>query len=883
MAVKITIYGTAKMDQIKRAQAQLKDLERQAMVSAGGFQGAMAQLSGSAKRAGAAMQSVGAGMTRSLTLPIAAATFGLYKATDAAAEDAKAQVVLANTLKNTASATAAQITQTEEWITAQGKALGISDDQLRPALATLATATGSVTKAQQLAATAMDLAAAKGIPVEQAATAIAKAYSGQFTSLQRLIPGIDRAAIKNKNFGAVMDSVNKITGGQAAAAANTEAGARQKATVALQEATEELGSAFLPIMTQVTQLLTDRVVPAITRLANWFGSLTETQKNTILSFGLLLAAAGPVLSIVGKLTTGIGYLADATLFLSKQTMTAIGGLQNLVTGLTNARAGSSAFATPMMKLGGYIRTAALATWQFVTATYASIAAGVKQAATWAASTISQITKTIQLAATATWAFVTATYANITAQIRQAASYVASTAALVAHKVAMFAVEAATKVWTAAQWLLNIALNANPIGLVVLAIAALVAIVILIATHTKELGATFSNVWNSITNFVSNAVSKINEWLNGFVRTMRSVATDAMNGFINGFSDFTSRLMQAVAKPITDAVNWVKDKLGIASPSKVTHEIGTQFGAGFANGIAESTAGAVTAANDLANQTSTALSTGLFNVARQDAVNALQENGLLGDAGLLGVDPKLLTDAVLGDQKAWDKVNAAAEKEIARIQSVFGISANPRVNSFLGTLSAVQNELRNKGVNNDLIAKALGSTAITKGTDKISEAQKKLAEKIKEGARLSKEAMKAWSMDEIVKPLTASIEQMTDAIGSQITATANFLNNLASLKGRLNNDALNSILQMGAARGGGFAQALATASDQQLAQYNFSFSEQQRLSGLLGNTQAGVSKVAPVTIAPGAVQVTINGNTDVPAVSNAVDMALNNLVRELRNF
>lgn len=49
-------------------------------------------------------------------------------------------------------------------------------------------------------------------------------------------------------------------------------------------------------------------------------------------------------------------------------------------------------------------------------------------------------------------------------------------------IAMYAWEGATKAATAAQWLLNIAMDANPIGLVVLAVAALVVIIVLLVTH-----------------------------------------------------------------------------------------------------------------------------------------------------------------------------------------------------------------------------------------------------------------------------------------------------------------------------------------------------------------------------------------------------------------
>lgn len=57
------------------------------------------------------------------------------------------------------------------------------------------------------------------------------------------------------------------------------------------------------------------------------------------------------------------------------------------------------------------------------------------------------------------------------------AYGANTLASIAHKVATVAAKVATAAMTAVQWLLNAALNANPIGLVVLAVAALAAAVI----------------------------------------------------------------------------------------------------------------------------------------------------------------------------------------------------------------------------------------------------------------------------------------------------------------------------------------------------------------------------------------------------------------------
>ncbi len=94
-------------------------------------------------------------------------------------------------------------------------------------------------------------------------------------------------------------------------------------------------------------------------------------------------------------------------------------------------------------------------------------------------------------------YTVATQALTVANLKSIATFISKTAATVASTVATVAVTAATAAWTAAQWLLNIALNANPIGLVVLAIAVLIGIVILIIKYWDDLKAGAIAAWNGI--------------------------------------------------------------------------------------------------------------------------------------------------------------------------------------------------------------------------------------------------------------------------------------------------------------------------------------------------------------------------------------------------
>lgn len=70
--------------------------------------------------------------------------------------------------------------------------------------------------------------------------------------------------------------------------------------------------------------------------------------------------------------------------------------------------------------------------------------------------------------------------------------------------------AVTKAWAAVQWLLNVAMDANPIGLVVLALAALVVGLIYAWKHSE----TFRNIVIGAWNGIKAAVSAVGAWFVG---------------------------------------------------------------------------------------------------------------------------------------------------------------------------------------------------------------------------------------------------------------------------------------------------------------------------------------------------------------------------------
>lgn len=85
---------------------------------------------------------------------------------------------------------------------------------------------------------------------------------------------------------------------------------------------------------------------------------------------------------------------------------------------------------------------------------------------------------------------------------------ANTLGVYAQAAAIRVAQAATAVWAAGQWLLNAALTANPIGLIIVGIAALVAIVVLIATKTTW----FQQIWRAAWGAITGAVSGTLGWI-----------------------------------------------------------------------------------------------------------------------------------------------------------------------------------------------------------------------------------------------------------------------------------------------------------------------------------------------------------------------------------
>ncbi len=131
--------------------------------------------------------------------------------------------------------------------------------------------------------------------------------------------------------------------------------------------------------------------------------------------------------------------------------------------------------------------------------------------------------------------------------------VAMASASVAYAAATAVVRGATVAWTAVQWLLNAALTDNPIGIVVVAIAALVAAVIYAWNNFEWFRNVVEVVWNAIKTVVQFVVDFIKAYITTYFTIIKTVITTIWNA-VKVVFDIVWGAIQAV---VTKVVAFVK--------------------------------------------------------------------------------------------------------------------------------------------------------------------------------------------------------------------------------------------------------------------------------------------------------------------------------------
>jgi len=239
------------------------------------------QLADALKGSGKNVESFGDQLTdfgkkAALAFAAAGAAIGAFafKSVQNAAADESAQRKLTETLQKTTTATNAQIAAVGQYIDKTSIAIGVTDDELRPAFSRLARSTNDVQAAQDLLNLALDVSSATGKPLEAVANALGKAYDGNATSLGRLGLGIDSSTLKSGNFNDIFKQLTGTFGGFAANEAQTTEKSFVRIKIAIDEAQERIGMALLPLTEKLTAFILNNAVPALNAFV---GGLTGDQ------------------------------------------------------------------------------------------------------------------------------------------------------------------------------------------------------------------------------------------------------------------------------------------------------------------------------------------------------------------------------------------------------------------------------------------------------------------------------------------------------------------------------------------------------------------------------------------------------------------------------
>lgn len=313
--------------------------------------------------------------------------------------------------------------------------------------------------------------------------------------------------------------------------------------------------AFEPIGTKLLDSL-DRLTPYLKKasdmVSNFTTKLTEMspeQQISIAKYALMAAAAGPVILTLGRVVHGIGNTIDTFTRLSR-TVSNAGGIMKylatpggiviaviaalvvaailIVTHWEKIKRAFNDFKKVLKDNEVAIRNTAIALGvvfgpALVGVGTQAVIAGAKLAGGLIYSIISTGVQAVITAGAFTGKLIVSLISFALQAWKTVAVIGLQTTLFIAQRLGIISAAEATSIITAAQWLFNAAMSANPIGVVILALTALGVVIYEVVKHWKDICEWVEKAWNWLT-----------KW-NG---------TKAMDKSINVTTNTTSEGMQA---------------------------------------------------------------------------------------------------------------------------------------------------------------------------------------------------------------------------------------------------------------------------------------------------------------------------------------------------
>lgn len=348
-------------------------------------------------------------------------------------------------------------------------------------------------------------------------------------------------------------------------------------------------AAVMPLVRdlRVSFAVTSANVGVLARQVSSLGRQTWARYGAEVKQGAVLAlrALGVAVAVAGRAIAAFsGVLAAAAPWVQqhKNLLTGLAVLVGTVLAPVMITAGVQALVSGAQQAAGW----AMGRVAAVQSAAAQWAASVRTIAGWVASGAAALVHGGRVVAM--W---------IASRVQAVAAGVASTVAsarvvagLVAQRVASVAMTVASKAMAAGQWLVNAALSANPIGLVVLAIAALVTGIVLAYRHNE----TFRRIVNAVWATVKSQIKGVADWFVGTAKPALIAAFNAVKSGVVAFGEANLRIWRAIRGGVQAVWVWHRDVLfaGLRSAFATTGAAFRTFGDHIAVGWAKVKAAAL---------------------------------------------------------------------------------------------------------------------------------------------------------------------------------------------------------------------------------------------------------------------------------------------------
>jgi hypothetical protein len=327
---------------------------------------------------GDGFKAIGTSLTKNVTVPLAIASAGIYKLVQAGS-------TLQESISKTNAVFGTNAQAVQNWSKTTSAAFGVSQQQALEAAGTygnLFRAFGLGSKQAQdmstrLVELAADMASFNNVPIDEALLALRSGLSGETEPLKKFGVALTDARLKEE---ALRLGLIKTTSGTLPIAIKSQAAyslilkdtALQQGDVArtsqgfanqmkflqaeVSNVKAQIGTALLPVVLQLVDVLRTSVIPLIQRFADFMTNLSPKVIDVALKIGLFVAAVGPLLFVFGTLIGSIKTFIDVfrilnLTFLLSPVGLVVAGLVALSIVVIRAWKTSDTFRQGIAKLG----------------------------------------------------------------------------------------------------------------------------------------------------------------------------------------------------------------------------------------------------------------------------------------------------------------------------------------------------------------------------------------------------------------------------------------------------------------------------------------------------------------------------------------------------